>query len=291
MDPITGSLIGAGISQIGNWLGGNAAHKRDRQEALDDWNRNNEYNAPAAQMQRFKDAGLNPQLIYGQGTPGNASATPVSTQKSGNYDYKTDLQSIYGDAKRLEANMQQVQQTVENLKTNQQLMQANTDLAKQLNEQRGEIMPFKLDEYNSRINNLNSQAQWRTSLVNPTITNLENRTKIDSARNDREERLLRSNLSINNTREQEMRASTALSVQNRLKAVQDTLLKTTQNTYESKRQYEQLELLRAQTLNIIQGRSTSMSVEQLNRTRDALTELQNGTMSLNNFLNIIKSFK
>lgn len=30
-----------------------------------------EYDSPAAQMKRFKDAGLNPNLIYGQGTPGN----------------------------------------------------------------------------------------------------------------------------------------------------------------------------------------------------------------------------
>lgn len=31
----------------------------------------NAYNAPAAQMQRYQDARLNPNLIYGQGTPGN----------------------------------------------------------------------------------------------------------------------------------------------------------------------------------------------------------------------------
>lgn len=33
----------------------------------------NEYNSPAAQMQRYQDAGLNPNLIYSQGTPGNQS--------------------------------------------------------------------------------------------------------------------------------------------------------------------------------------------------------------------------
>jgi len=30
------------------------------------WDMQNQYNSPAAQMQRFKDAGLNPNLIYGQ---------------------------------------------------------------------------------------------------------------------------------------------------------------------------------------------------------------------------------
>lgn len=40
------------------------------------------YNSPAAQMARFKEAGLNPNLIYGQGTSGITSGTAV--QASGN---------------------------------------------------------------------------------------------------------------------------------------------------------------------------------------------------------------
>lgn len=40
---------------------------------LDLWNLMNEYNSPAAQMQRFQDAGLNPNLIYGQS---NATSAP-----------------------------------------------------------------------------------------------------------------------------------------------------------------------------------------------------------------------
>lgn len=36
-----------------------------------------DYNTPASQMGRFQAAGLNPHLIYGQGTPGNQSA-PLS---------------------------------------------------------------------------------------------------------------------------------------------------------------------------------------------------------------------
>lgn len=40
------------------------------------WMRENDYNSPSAQMQRFKEAGLNPNLIYGQGSNGNASGSP-----------------------------------------------------------------------------------------------------------------------------------------------------------------------------------------------------------------------
>lgn len=38
----------------------------ERADALADWTRQNEYNSPSAQMARFRDAGLNPALIYGQ---------------------------------------------------------------------------------------------------------------------------------------------------------------------------------------------------------------------------------
>jgi hypothetical protein len=40
------------------------------------WKMQNEYNNPKNQMQRFTDAGLNPNLIYGKGTPGNAQTMP-----------------------------------------------------------------------------------------------------------------------------------------------------------------------------------------------------------------------
>lgn len=44
---------------------------------LNMWNLQNEYNSPAAQMRRYEEAGLNPALMYGQVTPGNASSAPV----------------------------------------------------------------------------------------------------------------------------------------------------------------------------------------------------------------------
>jgi uncharacterized transporter YbjL len=58
------------IAQVGASLFNTGAqvhmNKKNRQYALDDWHRQNAYNAPAQQMQRFKEAGLNPNLIYKQ---------------------------------------------------------------------------------------------------------------------------------------------------------------------------------------------------------------------------------
>lgn len=68
-----GQIASTGISAIAQ---GNVNKKtrkynleqyaKERQDALNDWERNNSYNSPAAQMQRYRDAGLNPNLIYGQ---------------------------------------------------------------------------------------------------------------------------------------------------------------------------------------------------------------------------------
>lgn len=47
---------------------------------LEQWNRQNVYDSPAAQMQRFRDAGLNPDLVYGQMGNGSTMQPSVSEQ-------------------------------------------------------------------------------------------------------------------------------------------------------------------------------------------------------------------
>lgn len=57
---------------------------------LDMWNLQNEYNSPQSQMQRYIEAGLNPNLIYSQGTNGNNASAP---QKSAP-DYSKGLDRL-----------------------------------------------------------------------------------------------------------------------------------------------------------------------------------------------------
>ena len=49
------------------------------------WNLQNEYNTPANQMKRYREAGLNPNLIYGNGSSsaGNATSAPEMTAHQG----------------------------------------------------------------------------------------------------------------------------------------------------------------------------------------------------------------
>lgn len=83
------SLISGGISLIGSAVGNKSGLKQQQlanegnmrlaqykyEKDLEQWNRENEYNSPKSQMQRYAEAGLNPNLIYGQGSSGNAASS------------------------------------------------------------------------------------------------------------------------------------------------------------------------------------------------------------------------
>ena len=52
-------------------------NRQNRKNALSDWNRQNAYNHPTQQMQRLKEAGLNPNLVYGGGA--TTTAQPIKS--------------------------------------------------------------------------------------------------------------------------------------------------------------------------------------------------------------------
>jgi len=67
--PVVGqvaSAIAQGVQNRAQRKWNEKMYQRQREDALADWARSNQYNSPLAQMQRFKEAGLNPNLIYGQ---------------------------------------------------------------------------------------------------------------------------------------------------------------------------------------------------------------------------------
>lgn len=56
---------------------------------LEMWNKTNEYNLPSSQMARLKEAGLNPNLIYGSGgATTQAAQMPKYNAPTMNYNYK-----------------------------------------------------------------------------------------------------------------------------------------------------------------------------------------------------------
>ena len=61
--------------------------KQQNQWNIDQWNRENEYNTPLAQMSRYKDAGLNPDLMYGQQNLSAASPEMTAGEPGSPMDY------------------------------------------------------------------------------------------------------------------------------------------------------------------------------------------------------------
>ena len=68
------------IGAIGGALLQNRSNKKLAQytfnKNVEMWKMQNAYNSPKQQMARFKEAGLNPNLMYGKGTVGNAQTMP-----------------------------------------------------------------------------------------------------------------------------------------------------------------------------------------------------------------------
>ena len=89
-----GQSIGGPITSIINTNKTIKAQKELAQYAytkdLEMWNRANEYNSPIAQMERLKSAGLNPHLVYGNGSvTGNTTIqTPKYQMYSPEYKYE-----------------------------------------------------------------------------------------------------------------------------------------------------------------------------------------------------------
>jgi hypothetical protein len=96
---------------------------------VDMWNKANDYNSPKSQMGRFKEAGLNPNLIYGQGTSGNTATTlPKYQAPSIKYDYqpKTNLPETLS----VFQNFLMRQAQTDNLREQKELINAQTELSK-----------------------------------------------------------------------------------------------------------------------------------------------------------------
>jgi hypothetical protein len=101
-------LIGAGLSLGGGILQGvvqrrsndkNIDFQREqmmmqREWALQDWDKVNAYNHPTQQMQRYKEAGLNPHLIYGNVNNSPSSMVRTTTTEAPKIETQGYLQGI-----------------------------------------------------------------------------------------------------------------------------------------------------------------------------------------------------
>lgn len=114
-----GAIIGAVVAAIGMLV--NSSQQKKQQEHNMNLakfqndanqkflNQQLEYNTPESQMTRFQSAGLNPNLIYGQGSPGNQSA-PLSYPDIKPADYQRQnidqLIPLFNQSKMVDSQVQ-----------------------------------------------------------------------------------------------------------------------------------------------------------------------------------------
>lgn len=93
--------IGGIISGLGNVVATAMTNRANRHLAeyayskdLEMWNRQNEYNSPQAQMERLQAAGLNPALMYGQGSQAAGQAKEMPRYNAPTMDYTAAVPMI-----------------------------------------------------------------------------------------------------------------------------------------------------------------------------------------------------
>lgn len=205
-------LIGQGVNAVSN-LFTNKSNKnlslemydRQRADALADWNRQNQYNSPSAQMARFKEAGLSPHLIYGQTntappvrsssleTPKNMAPQIDSRSLDNLAPYNIPLmqeqyQNIQRQGKLIDAQVMKTMSEVDykNLQ-NRYLTKTFRDrvdsiiLGNKLNEERGYLVEEQNRKIDFEINKIvadTSLSEAKKAEVSQTIKNLKQNERL-----------------------------------------------------------------------------------------------------------------
>ena len=176
-----GSAIGAGASLIGNVVGNfqhnsnidkQIAFQREENEknrawnkamseqankwSIEQWNRENAYNTPAAVMQRLREGGVNPDLFYGNSGQNLAASSPNVTPVAASeptdvsaFGQKATIGDVTNNVvnqalaaaqiRKLSADTGKSRQETENLKVEGKILSADALTRAAMNEQALEI--------------------------------------------------------------------------------------------------------------------------------------------------------
>lgn len=121
------------LNDFKDWYDGTAAQRKANRMNIENWNLQNAYNTPAAQMQRYLDAGLNPNLIYSQSNEAGSIAS-VSPAQSGSEVLSKAAQTIasFFSIAGMIANVKNLQQQNKNLKSQDNLLSAQADYTSEM---------------------------------------------------------------------------------------------------------------------------------------------------------------
>ena len=163
---------------------------------IDQWNRENQYNSPTAQMQRLSAAGLNPNLVYGNGATTLSASSPKleAAQKKapdlGQYavmavnamlkQKELDIREKEVDSKvnlnASQANWNKVRSDLDDLKLALEEVTFNNSVAKS---------DLTLQKLRETIDNLNASTRNYESMIGLNAyraENLESQTKLNDVK-------------------------------------------------------------------------------------------------------------
>lgn len=188
-DGIAPLIIAGGIAAASSLLGGVLASKgqssanktnmaiaqSQNQFNYDQWNRENEYNTPSSQLARLKEAGLNPNLIYGNGQAVTTSAASPRAQGTHVSNENVGIAGGMSSAAQMLLNSFMNQTEVNKLNAQSDLLKSQRDLAV-LNQNVAQTVATKnvaQADYYGSASNLNES---RGILINHQIDNIDAQT-------------------------------------------------------------------------------------------------------------------
>lgn len=180
--PIAAAAIGGFLNTVGGILGNSARRReqtRSRAHDINMWDKTNAYNDPKAQMERLRNAGLNPNLVYGGSsgqTAGTASSLPGAKA--------ADIQNIDPSGQIMQyVGLKNTEAQTDNLRTQNGVLtadrilktaQASTELSKQTDLNASAEYKKKQIE-KTLFDILNTQSQ--TEKVNAETSNIRKEGK------------------------------------------------------------------------------------------------------------------
>lgn len=169
------------IMQMQNQFNAQEAQK-NRDFQVDMFNRTNSYNSPKAQMQRFMEAGLNPDLMYGNGASSIAAQSPSGSQASGSSPIAAvDMQQRAANVALTQAQTRLIEHQADNLDADTVKKGAETAGILTYNEFQRQLLQGQIDLNGVQIKLGQSQIalnDQQAKVLYETVTKIQKETLV-----------------------------------------------------------------------------------------------------------------
>ena len=176
MEPVSTAIIGAGAGLLGNFASqaGNAfASRRANRRMVEFWRMQNEYNSPTAQMARLREAGLNPNLIYGDSVSGaTGRADSIGTPDKPYFKNPMEGIGLYQDFSRSKAqtNLLETQNTVAFQEAVLKSVRTSNEALKGIGMQYDNKVKSELARYSAQVQQESLRKLQQNVIGHPIVT-------------------------------------------------------------------------------------------------------------------------